>query len=334
MVKNKELGLCSAADRDRYDRYFYGATSRLVNGIPLPKTVVERTRERFARNIYDSSEHTDALGRKFPSGTFLFHGATTSHIVKILNSGYLMNAHAIDASTRGSNGGSEGVSWSLSEIEAVPGTRYHIAGFVAPPEAVLGKNTQLAVPDKPAPFEVVQLSKNIDAEWYYDEYKEMWALEKEYREVVRHEGRDSDRALALRRNILGRKAVLDSQLSARNDVRIPVDKLHMIAAQQDIDVWIEVLARCPVKPAGIITYDSDEIWREDFASGERGHGAKLTECLRRVISDNDQTIRFSDVFGGNFDDTMRDRSAEHIIDSKYLANTKRIVLEGKALAVV
>lgn len=54
----------------------------------------------------------------------------------------------------------------------------------------------------------------------------------------------------------------------------------------------------------------------------------------RVISDNDQTIRFSDVFGGNFDDTMRDRSAEHIIDSKYLANTKRIVLEGKALAVV
>ena len=114
MVKSKELGLCSAADRDRYDRYFYGATSRLVNGIPLPKTVVERTRERFARNIYDSSEHTDALGRKFPSGTFLFHGATTSHIVKILNSGYLMNAHAIDASTRGSNGGSEGISWSLS----------------------------------------------------------------------------------------------------------------------------------------------------------------------------------------------------------------------------
>lgn len=42
MVKSKELGLCSAADRDRYDRYFYGATSRLVNGIPLPKTVVEK----------------------------------------------------------------------------------------------------------------------------------------------------------------------------------------------------------------------------------------------------------------------------------------------------
>ena len=55
-----------------------------------------------------------------------------------------------------------------------------MAGFIASPEKILGETTQLAVPDKPAPYEVVQLSRNIDAKEYYDTYTQARLLEGVY----------------------------------------------------------------------------------------------------------------------------------------------------------
>jgi hypothetical protein len=60
------------------------------------------------------------------------------------------------------------VSWSMNGIDALPGDRYHMAGFVAAPETVLGEDQQLAVPSRPAPNEVLQISSEIDARKFYD----------------------------------------------------------------------------------------------------------------------------------------------------------------------
>lgn len=65
------------------------------------------------------------------------------------------------------NSGYEGVSWSMNGIDALPGDRYHLAGFVVAPEAVLSEGNQLAVPSRPSPNEVILIDDKIDAKEYY-----------------------------------------------------------------------------------------------------------------------------------------------------------------------
>jgi hypothetical protein len=123
----------------------------------------------------------DQLSTDFPSGNFLYHGTGTEQSVQILDSGVLVNTKALkqreneaakaegrDTDIVRSNSGYEGVSWSMNGIDALPGDRYHMAGFVAAPEAVLDEGTQLAVPSRPSPNEVVQISGEVDAGEFYD----------------------------------------------------------------------------------------------------------------------------------------------------------------------
>lgn len=120
------------------------------------------------------------LSTDFPSGNFLYHGTGTEQLVQILDTGVLANTKALKqredeaAKTEGRdteivrhNSGYEGVSWSMNGIDALPGDRYHLAGFVAAPEAVLSEGTQLAVPSRPSPNEVILIDDKIDAKEYY-----------------------------------------------------------------------------------------------------------------------------------------------------------------------
>ncbi len=121
------------------------------------------------------------LAGDFPSGNFLYHGTGTEQLVKVLDSGVLASgqalhtreARAAEAESRDPefirrNSGFEGVSWSMNGIDALPGDRYHLAGFVAAPERVLTSKQQLAVPSRPAPNEVLQISDEIEANEFYD----------------------------------------------------------------------------------------------------------------------------------------------------------------------
>jgi hypothetical protein len=117
----------------------------------------------------------------FPSGNFLYHGTETEQLIKILESGYLSNAGALYeqetklAETEGRdtefirrNSGYEGISWSLNNVDALPGDRYHLAGLLAAPEVVLGKDEQLAIPSRPAIYEAIQIDGSIDAMKFYE----------------------------------------------------------------------------------------------------------------------------------------------------------------------
>jgi hypothetical protein len=121
------------------------------------------------------------LAHDFPSGNFLYHGAGTDQLVKIIDSGVLVNAKALyeredqaaqaegrEAGMVSRNSGYEGISWSMNGIDALPGDRYHMAGFVAAPEAVLPDGAQLAIPKRPSPNEVILLDGTIDANLYYE----------------------------------------------------------------------------------------------------------------------------------------------------------------------
>lgn len=142
-----------------------------------------------------------ALAADFPSGVFLYHGARIEQIEEIFSSGALMNAGAIyekkldekrtELETAGKskeeielelekvwiprNSGLEGVSWSANGIDAMPGTRGHIAGFVAAPERVL-VGDKLVIPSRPAPYELLQISGGVDTERLYEVKKqhEVW----------------------------------------------------------------------------------------------------------------------------------------------------------------
>ena len=141
------------------------------------------------------------LASDFPSGIFLYHGARNEQIEEIFSSGAIMNAGAIyekkldeeraelEAAGKSEeeielelkkiwlprNSGQEGVSWSANGIDAMPGTRGHIAGFVAAPERVLANN-KLVVPSRPAPYELLQVSDGVDTEKFYEVKKqhEVW----------------------------------------------------------------------------------------------------------------------------------------------------------------
>lgn len=147
----------------------------------LSEAELERV-ERLRKKVVDLTEvEPRALAEAFPSGNFLFHGSTVGKIEKIFQTGGLKNGVALaeddpEASALNMNSGFEGVSWSLNQIDALPGTRGHIAGFLAAPEDILGADEKLVVPSRPAPYEVLQVGEKLDPEqaYYWKNQAEVW----------------------------------------------------------------------------------------------------------------------------------------------------------------
>lgn len=133
----------------------------------------QQTVERLREKVFDLTEMSSGgLAERFPSGNYLYHGSTVPKLEKIFQTGALKNGVALveddpEASAFDMNSGFEGISWSMDGIDALPGTRGNIAGFLAAPEDVLGGETQLVVPSRPAPYEMLQTSKEVDPRELY-----------------------------------------------------------------------------------------------------------------------------------------------------------------------
>ena len=135
---------------------------------------VERIRIAELRRLIvdpDDPEALDHFREDFPSGNFVYHGTKFGRVIEILASGYLKNVKALKE-THGenvpNNAGYEGISWSLNNIEALPGDRFHLAGFLGSPEKILDPNQQFTVPPRPAPFELIQINRDIEPNEFYD----------------------------------------------------------------------------------------------------------------------------------------------------------------------
>ena len=136
---------------------------------------IERIRIAELRRLIvepDNPEALDHLRQNFPSGNFVYHGTEFRKVIKILTSGYLKNVKALKE-THGkyvpNNSGYEGISWSLNhEIEALPGDRFHLAGFLGSPEKILDPNQQFTIPSRPSPSELIQINGDIEPNEFYD----------------------------------------------------------------------------------------------------------------------------------------------------------------------
>lgn len=128
--------------------------------------------ESLREKVVDLTEVAPgALAEEFPSGKYLYHGSTVSKIEKIFKTGGLKNGVALleddpEVSAMSLNSGFEGISWSMNGIDALPGTRGHMAGFLSAPENLLG-DTRLVIPSRPAPYEVLQVGKKINPKELY-----------------------------------------------------------------------------------------------------------------------------------------------------------------------
>ena len=171
--------------REEQERLFKDPIGEYIEGHGVDADTERAEVDKLLERTVDITTLTEAevanISRDFPSGNFVYHGTGTEQLVNILNSGALANAKALyeredeaakvegrDAGIVRRNSGFEGVSWSMNGIDALPGDRYHLAGFVAAPEAVLTNDQQLAVPSRPAPNEVLQISSEVNAHEFYD----------------------------------------------------------------------------------------------------------------------------------------------------------------------
>lgn len=162
-------------DRGDYAMHRPGASMPEMRE-PLTEEEAERM-EKLAEKVMDMTEmEPEALSAEFPSGTYLYHGSERAE--QILESGELLNAVGIAEKTDGfvpTNSGAEGISWSMNGIDALPGKRGHIAGFLAAPEDVLGDD-KLVVSSRPAPYEMLQVNEKVNAPEFYAAKKqvEVW----------------------------------------------------------------------------------------------------------------------------------------------------------------
>lgn len=168
--------------RRNYERKINKYFQDIIKRYPMTNTdESERIRQLRERVIYlTNPEQTRQLASQFPDGNFLYHGTRVEQAIRILESGSLLNVKALlDAEEERvkreggektiirRNSGYEGISWSFNEINALPGDRYHLVGFLASPQEILTEDQQLAIPSRPAPYELIQINGEIDSRLYY-----------------------------------------------------------------------------------------------------------------------------------------------------------------------
>ena len=103
---------------------------------------MEARLERAKVPVYDvdhlSAEQREHLGKDFPGGSFLYHGAKGEVLLKILETGVLKNVVAMREEAKAAaekegrkpepvrnNSGFEGISWNFNKIDALFGDRYY-----------------------------------------------------------------------------------------------------------------------------------------------------------------------------------------------------------------
>lgn len=169
--------------RKNYENEINGKFDKFIEQNPMSEEEEsKKIAELREKCIFTSNpEQSEALKNDFPGGNFLLHTTNVEQAIQILESGALVNYKTIydreeaREKTEGEqkkyhkhNSGYEGISWNYNKVEALPGDRYHLTGFLASPQKILTENLQLAIPSRPAPHELILINGDIDDSKYYD----------------------------------------------------------------------------------------------------------------------------------------------------------------------
>lgn len=153
-------------------------------GHELTKDVEDARVEKLRAKCFrlDASETSHALRDEFPGGNYLYHGTAVEQVAEILEAGNLVNRAALIEQEKARQkrepgtekkiianaSGYEGISWNFNQIGAMPGDRNHLVGFLGSPNKILTEQTQLAVPSRPAPHELILIDGDIDSRHFYE----------------------------------------------------------------------------------------------------------------------------------------------------------------------
>lgn len=155
---------------------------KFVSSVKLSPEEEQKRIEALQKLVVDIRQGEEkSLSEHFPGGNFLFHGTGVSQAVDIVSGGELVSAKTLydrEQERRAREGGEqrffkrnsgyEGISWSLNEIDALPGDRYHLVGFLASPQEALSSDLQLVIPSRPAPNELISINRDVDAKAFYE----------------------------------------------------------------------------------------------------------------------------------------------------------------------
>jgi hypothetical protein len=179
----ERVGLSIQKEKESIDSHVRRSfEKRFAENTNSEETISERIADLRSMMMDASDPKTSERVRKdFPSGNFLFHGTHVDGVIEIISSGEISNfkkLHTVEtrkaevegrkAQTPKRNSGYEGISWSFNQVDALPGTRYHLAGFLTSPEQATAKGDQLSIPSRPAPFELIQLGGELDSNLYFE----------------------------------------------------------------------------------------------------------------------------------------------------------------------
>jgi hypothetical protein len=142
----------------------------------------------------------------------------------------------------------------------------------------------------------VQLSSNIDAQDFYGKYTQARQLEVEY-DAICEAMENGDSTVEVQAD------ELEAQIMAIAD-----ELRGNLCAQNDV--------RVPIEKLYMVVPEKD-----------------LEDWLRGIVGETAETLTYADVLGSEFNNSMRYGDANQLIGPKYLANTKRIVMENGKLVV-
>jgi hypothetical protein len=147
-------------------------TETTFNEFIAKQPVVSEVKASYQLSELDSAER-EKLAADFQDGNFLFHSTGVERAIEILQTGAIKNSLALSKDKEwnsfNNNSGFEGISWNFNQIEAMPGDRYHVVGFVSNLENVLTNQSKLTIPSRPAPYELIQVGENLDVQRFYDD---------------------------------------------------------------------------------------------------------------------------------------------------------------------
>ena len=297
--------------REKQEAAFRKPISGFIDHFPMKPEEEQREISSLTDSMIDISSITEEERKKisldFPSGNFLYHGSSTANLISIFMSGDIVNGRLlmmrqitagthIRSSSR-NNGGLLGVSWSMNNIDALPGDRFHLAGFLVSPEHALSNDQRLVIPSKPAPFEVLQVSNSDEPE------------DPKVKHSFAKEGYEP------------------------GNISVPIEKTFFVAPKKDALLWLQVNARVGHKPAGILLYDDKKIKLENFASIHNGDHSDLADEIISAIPTSDGYIRYEQILGTKFDDSMRTGHRNQFISDEFLGKTSVIEKNGTKLVV-
>lgn len=247
--------------RREYEKQITEKFSKYVDTHPISadqeKLRIEQLRERVI--VIDNPEHAD-ISSSFPGGNFLYHGTRVDRAISILDSGGLINYKALrerqskqmengeDSGFISSNSGYEGISFNFNEITAMPGDRYHMVGFLISPDAVLNGETQLAIPSRPAPNELILIDGEIDADRFYNAKSQL--------EMVAYVGMGGESNSVLN-NVISLTSTLQAESETRQVFSEPMLRSFSKSNMTDIEMEEALKGMYSTSETGLVEFSPD-----------------------------------------------------------------------------